>query len=558
MSTHTKLLSALALIVLLASGEALLGRGGGGGHGGGAGFHGGGDFHGGGEFHGGGVFRGGEAYHGGGEGRGGDEYRGGEENRGGGNEFRGHGEDLRSSGMFWGGEGHTPSFSQPRMSEDHFRSNTASANWSNYGARSEMAGRSGFDGRPAPGPGPHPGPGPGPHPGPHPGPGPGPGPHPGPGPGPGPHPGPGPGPGPHPGPGPGPGPHPGPGPNPNWNHGQWPNNWNHPWNNWPATWWSAGFWAGAGFEAAEAPWCWGYWHYYNPYCGGGSTVVVDGTTIDYSEPLAMAAPSAANANSPAATDRATELLDAAHNAFQQADYTGALAQCDKAIALQPNDPLLHEFRGLALFALQRYDEAAGAIYAVLSAGPGWDWTTLSGLYPDVSLYTEQLRTLERYVTLHPASTAAKFLLAYHYTTCGYNDAAAAQLKAVVQLDPKDQLSAQLLSLLKPNSVAPQPVQSVAGRPAEAAALVGNWIADRGDGETIALSLTKDGQYTWKLDQHGKVQQFSGPYTVADSLLVLKKGQTPVMIGQASLLANDRFNFKLPGDNPSDPGLTFGR
>ena len=234
------------------------------------------------------------------------------------------------------------------------------------------------------------------------------------------------------------------------------------------------------------------------------------------------------------------------------------AQCDKAIALQPNDPLLHEFRGLALFALQRYDEAAGAIYAVLSAGPGWDWTTLSGLYPDVSLYTEQLRTLERYVTLHPASTAAKFLLAYHYTTCGYNDAAAAQLKAVVQLDPKDQLSAQLLSLLKPNSVAPQPVQSVAGRPAEAAALVGNWIADRGDGETIALSLTKDGQYTWKLDQHGKVQQFSGPYTVADSLLVLKKGQTPVMIGQASLLANDRFNFKLPGDNPSDPGLTFGR
>jgi hypothetical protein len=31
-----------------------------------------------------------------------------------------------------------------------------------------------------------------------------------------------------------------------------------------------------------------------------------------------------------------------------------------------------------------------------------------------------------------------------------------------------------------------------------------------------------------------------------------------MIGQVSMLANDRFNFKLPGDNPNDPGLTFGK
>jgi hypothetical protein len=46
--------------------------------------------------------------------------------------------------------------------------------------------------------------------------------------------------------------------------------------------------------------------------------------------------------------------------------------------------------------------------------------------------------------------------------------------------------------------------------------------------------------------------------VADSLLILKKDNTPVMIGQVNSLPDDRFNFKLPGENPNDPGLTFGK
>jgi hypothetical protein len=31
---------------------------------------------------------------------------------------------------------------------------------------------------------------------------------------------------------------------------------------------------------------------------------------------------------------------------------------------------------------------------VLSVGPGWDWTTLIGLYPSIDVYTTQLRALE--------------------------------------------------------------------------------------------------------------------------------------------------------------------
>ena len=245
----------------------------------------------------------------------------------------------------------------------------------------------------------------------------------------------------------------------------------------------------------------------------------------------------------------------------QGDYTTALAQVDQAIAQVPNDTVLHELRGLVLFALGRYKEAAAADYAVLSAGPGWDWTTLSGLYPNVEVYTGQLRALEQYAKSHPAASEAKFLLADHYLTCGYADAAAAQLKEVVRLNPKDQLSAQLLKSISATDTAEQAVASQPAaptKPADASSLVGNWTATRADNATIKLALGGDGKFTWALDQNGKPQQFSGTYTVADNFLVLRQGNNPMMAGQVASLASDRFNFKLAGDNPGDPGLTFVR
>ena len=351
------------------------------------------------------------------------------------------------------------------------------------------------------------------------------------------------------------GPHSDPAHHPDWYHGNWhdhgDHHWNHHWG--PAAWWAAGWIAGADLAA---PWAWGYWAYDNPYWTG--PVVVDGTTIDYSQPMAMWAQPAADEDADEPADSATQLLDGARDAFVNGDYTSALRQCDRAIAAQPGNTVPHELRGLALFALKRYKEAAGTIYAVLSAGPGWDWATLGSLYPDVNLYTGQLRALEQYVKSNPNEAEARFLLAYHYMTCGYPDAAAAQYKAIVQLNPKDQLSAQLLSALtKPDASAPT-TPSAPAKPVEASALVGDWKSSRADGAVIALALSNDGKYTWKFAQKDKPQEFSGAYTLADNLLILKRGDTPVMVGQVTPLADGRFNFRLPGDNPSDAGLTFGK
>jgi Tfp pilus assembly protein PilF len=356
----------------------------------------------------------------------------------------------------------------------------------------------------------------------------------------------------------------GPGHDPGWYHGNWHDHWNHPWYNRPAAWWAEGLATGFTLADLTTPWAWGYWPYDNPFAA--SPLVVGDTTIDYSQPLAMAAPvvtapdkrvaQADGARSPA--DRAMALLDTAREAFTQGNCIQALVQCDQAIANQPKDLVAHEFRGLILFALGRYKEAASPIYAVLSARPGWDWTTLCSLYADINTYTEQLRALEHYVTANPNATEARFLLVYHYLTCGSGEAAARQLTAVVQQNPKDQLSAQLLSAMTTTKPLPQPPPSAPARPVQAAALAGDWKATRADGTTITLNLTKDAKYTWTFEAKDKPRQFSGAYTVADNLLVLKNGDKPTIIGQVTMLADDRFNFKLPGDNPNDAGLTFAK
>ena len=276
-----------------------------------------------------------------------------------------------------------------------------------------------------------------------------------------------------------------------------------------------------------------------------------------------------------------QFFDSARDAFMNGEYQQALTQVDQAIALLPNDAVLHEFRGLVLFALGDYQQAAASVYAALSVGPGWDWTTLSGFYPDTDVYTQQLRALEQYASQNPNQSDARFLLAYQYLTCGYTDQAIGQLQEVVQLNPKDQLSAQLLaSLTGPQQSAsagavnrrsesgavPPPIAGPAepptstapSVPVSAAALAGRWTATRPDGSTVTLNLGNDSKYDWNYTANGQAHNFAGTFSVADNLLILKQGDTPAMVGQVTLINNRQFNFKMPGDNPNDPGLTFTR
>jgi cytochrome c-type biogenesis protein CcmH/NrfG len=120
---------------------------------------------------------------------------------------------------------------------------------------------------------------------------------------------------------------------------------------------------------------------------------------------------------------------------------------EKAIDLLPSDATLHEFRALTLFAQGRFKDAAATLYAVPAAGPGWDWKTKRGLYPDEDAYTRQLRALEEHVRKEANSGEAQFVLAYRYLVLGTKDEAVKHLKEVVRVQPQDKLSAALLKAL---------------------------------------------------------------------------------------------------------------
>ncbi len=360
-----------------------------------------------------------------------------------------------------------------------------------------------------------------------------------------------------------------------WYHGSWHGNWNNNWYNRPAAWWGAGFISGA-VVSSFTPWSWGYATYFNPYYV--EPVVLGSTVVNYSQPIVLADTSAMPVANPpvdvAVTpdapavltpeEEAGQFLSDARTAFYQGDYAAALTLVDKAIQKSPSDPVLHEFRALVLFATKQYAHAAATLYAVLSAGPGWDWTTLISLYPNVDTYTQQLRALEAYRRANPMSAEARFVLAYHYLTGGHADAAVTELKEVVKLQPSDQLSAQLIKTLSPPvetepAPAPAPAEATAAAtPIEAARLVGDWKATQPDGSIVALTITSDSKFSWKFTQNKKPQEISGTSTVADNMLILKPADGPPLVGTIALLADNKMSFRLDASNPNDPGLMFVR
>ena len=353
-------------------------------------------------------------------------------------------------------------------------------------------------------------------------------------------------------------------------HGNWNNyanrSWYRPWYSNPAVWGLGGWALGSVYYDS------GYGYYSNPYYVSGASF------YDYSQPIqvvstqdtvqANLAPDqdAAPPQPPPEVLTSQTHLNAAQDAFMAGDYVKAGSEIDLAIKAQPTDAALHEFRALIYFATQDFDKAAGALYAVLSAGPGWDWTTLASLYPNVDTYTTQLRALEQYVKANPDASSAHFVLAYQYITAGHKDAAIRQLKDVARLMPNDQLTAQLIQTLggtEPGAETPPAEDDSAGAVAEqpappdidAAKLVGLRTAKRSDGTTFTLNLTDDQKFTWGFERDGKTQEFGGTYSVDGAVLVLEREDKSTMPGLVTM-EDGGFNFKLFGAPESDPGLDF--
>jgi tetratricopeptide (TPR) repeat protein len=356
-----------------------------------------------------------------------------------------------------------------------------------------------------------------------------------------------------------------------WYHGDWHPGagWNYMWDNYPV----AAALGLTGWAVNRIGYGWGYSDYSNPYYSDGGSY-----GYDYSEPLVMysdvpatiaeGTPVESGATVSSAqlqpTDEGLAAFEEARIAFRSGDYATALTKLDTTLKTMPRDTVVHEFRGLVLFALKKYPESAAAVYAVLSAGPGWDWTTMISLYPDLNTYTGQLRALEEFVKANPESPDAAFLVGYHYQTMNHADAAAKYFQIALKLLPEDKLLKQLVPMTSPQQKpqgsappAPPPILP-AEKVLKAEQLVGNWKATA-QNKTFELKLSPDGAFAWTYERGKSKQTVKGVYAVDQNNLALETDDGGgTMAAVIELTGPSQFSFKMIGDDSKTGGLVFKR
>jgi hypothetical protein len=256
-----------------------------------------------------------------------------------------------------------------------------------------------------------------------------------------------------------------------------------------------------------------------------------------------------------------------------------LQQADSALTRNPNDTSLHEFCALCFFALGRYEEAAAPLYAVLSVGPGWDWPTLAGLYPNVSVYTPQLRALETYVKAHPQSLGGRFVLAYHYMVMGHDDFAVSQLRELGPLQPSGAPAARVPGSISavppphdtpaaggaPADTAPRAGLETASEdtktsPPEGATIAGTWTAKPEADASVGLTIQPEGAFNWEITGKGQSRSFAGKSTFGNGILTLApdKPTPPPMVGRVTWADANHMTFRVLGDAPDSRGLSFSK
>jgi hypothetical protein len=299
---------------------------------------------------------------------------------------------------------------------------------------------------------------------------------------------------------------------------------------------------------------WGYPSYSNPFMP--LTRPSDtGWAYDYRQAIDLVSrPAFESAAAPAVAK-----FDAARDAFRSGEYAQALSLMNEVIRTLPNDADAHEFRGVILFALGRYDEAATALYAVLAAGPGWDWETLASLYPTLEPYTQQLRTLETACKNRPDDPAPRMVLGYLYASQGATEAAELEFSRVAKLLPGDQLVARLARPSSEPAVPPDPKPSPDGPfPPPPFKMLGTWTATLAPGKTIRLEVHPDESFVWRLDNPDQGKPIRGRAAFQNDVLGLFRTDGPPLAGKVTWRDDRSFNFKLVGNGPEDPGLDFSK
>ncbi|MEY3898149.1 MAG: hypothetical protein RLZZ214_3670, partial [Verrucomicrobiota bacterium] len=342
-----------------------------------------------------------------------------------------------------------------------------------------------------------------------------------------------------------------------WYHGSWCHGWNRR-NNGVA-------WGIAAWSLGNVIFNSGYQVFVNPF-PAPPIVTRSGTTIiNYSAPITVVAgqlPPGEASIEEAADEKANDAMEAALAAFHKGDFAAALVSVDLALAQVPGDVALHEFRALIFFALGRFEDAAGVLNSVLASGPGWDWTTMTGLFDSQETYEELLRKLEDHTDANPDSAAAHFVLGYHYLVLGHLEHAVDLFDRVAVLEPRDTVSAQLRDLIKDSLASAAEESEVPQEPPVPAMvdpdkIVGTWVSKREEG-SVTLVLKEDGRFTWTFDKDDKAGDLAGEFGIAEENLLVLSSEDSQLVGAITFPEDSKLSFTLAGGPRGDPGITFER
>ena len=306
---------------------------------------------------------------------------------------------------------------------------------------------------------------------------------------------------------------------------------------------------------------WGnYSRYCNPYYA--VSAVAQAVPYDYSQPTVInnyvssdshsAGGDAQSSQSSTADQAGLTAFDNGLAKFKLGSYRESLADFNVALKPLPNDAVVNEARCLALFAVADYAGAAAGLNSLLSAAPGMDWTTMSGLYGDVNDYTTQLRALERFCDSKPTDASSHFVLAYHYLVTGSQEAAIDELKVVVKNQPKDVTAKLMLEALVP-PMPPAVMAPVATAPSEIATtnepetdLVGSWVAQARDIK-IELSVAEDSQFVWKAGGTNQAAvRLSGQLSSSGDGIELTTAEQGTIAGIVTSKGLNSWNFAITG------------
>jgi hypothetical protein len=155
-------------------------------------------------------------------------------------------------------------------------------------------------------------------------------------------------------------------------------------------------------------------------------------------------------------------------------------------------------------------------------------------------------------------------------TQGHIDAAANTLKQVVALKPNDSLSAKLLEQLQPAQQAsavpgaqpPPPPEPIAVNTntavPEGATISGTWTAQRNPDTSVVLTIQPEGASQWQVNLKGQIQEFKGTSNFGGGILTLVPDKNPPIVGRVSWTDPNHMTFRVVGDRPDAPGLSFSK